>query len=85
MKRLSQYTNDHFNHEEQVMQQHGYPRFDAHKALHDGLRRRTADLRTHADVITEADLLQFVNEWWLEHIQGDDKKYGPYLKVPGHS
>jgi hemerythrin len=78
-KRLLQYTNRHFKHEERVMQQHGYPGLAEHVARHARLRQRTADLQMHADLVTSRDLLQFVKEWWLEHIQEEDKRYAPYL------
>jgi len=82
LDRLCQYTVVHFRHEEQVMQQHGYPDLAQHKALHEQLRHQTADLRTHVSLVTGRDLLRFLKEWWLEHIQSQDKKYAPYLGAP---
>jgi hemerythrin len=82
LKRLRQYTMAHFEAEEEVMQRLDYPGLAEHKALHDRLRRRTADLEAHPDAITGRDVLQFMKEWWLEHIQGEDKKYAPYVKTP---
>jgi hemerythrin-like metal-binding protein len=78
-KRLVQYTNSHFKHEERVMQEHEYPGLSEHVAQHARLRQRTADLQMHSDLVTSRDLLRFVKEWWLEHIQGEDRKYAPYL------
>ncbi len=85
LNRLVHYTNGHFEHEEQIMQEHGYPGFAEHKALHDKMRQRTADLRANIDPVTGSDLLAFLKEWWVGHIQGQDKKYTPYLQVPTHS
>jgi hemerythrin len=78
-KHLVQYTNSHFRHEEQVMQEHEYPGLSEHVAQHARLRKRTADFQMNASLVTNCDLLRFVKEWWLEHIQGEDKKYAPYL------
>ena len=78
-RRLLQYTMTHFNHEERVMREHDYPGLSEHVTLHARLRQRTADLETHADLVTSRDLMRFVKEWWLEHIQAEDKKYAPYL------
>ena len=85
LDRLVQYTSAHFKYEEDIMRQHDYPGLAEHKALHDRLRQRTADLRANVSLVTGRDLLRFVKDWWLEHIQGEDKKYAPYLQVPAHS
>jgi hemerythrin-like metal-binding protein len=82
LDRLLQYTLAHFEHEEQVMQEHEYPDFAPHKALHDRIRQKTIDLREHAHLVTGHDLLRFLKDWWVGHIQGCDKKYTPYLEVP---
>ena len=44
LERLVQYTRTHFDHEEKIMQEAGYPDLVAHKALHDDMRRRTIGL-----------------------------------------
>ena len=47
LERLVQYTQTHFDHEEKIMQEVGYPDAAAHKALHDEMRRRpSASART---------------------------------------
>ena len=81
LDRLLQYTHAHFEHEEQVMQEHAYPDFAQHKALHDKIRKKTTDLREHAYLVTGQDLLRFLKEWWVGHIQGQDKNYSPYLEA----
>ncbi len=80
--RLIQYTLAHFEREEHVMQEHAYPDFVPHKALHDKIRQNTIDLRKHLGLVTGHDLLHFLKDWWVGHIQGCDKKYTPYLEVP---
>jgi len=81
LDRLVQYTLVHFNHEEEVMQEHDYPDLQRHKALHDRLRKRTIDLRQHITLVTGHDMLFFLKEWWIGHIQGEDKKYSPYVEL----
>jgi hemerythrin-like metal-binding protein len=81
LDRLLQYTLAHFEHEEQVMQEHEYPDFAQHKALHDKIRKKTVELREHAYLVTGQDLLRFLKEWWVGHIQGQDKNYSPYLEA----
>ena len=80
LDRLHEYTISHFDYEEQVMQDHAYAAFAEHKTLHDWLRRRTVELRAHMNLVTGPDLLHFLKEWWVGHIQSQDKQYAPYLK-----
>lgn len=81
LDRLIQYTINHFRHEEECLLAHQYPDFAQHKALHDKMRQKTAAWRENADIVTGRDLLVFLKEWWCNHIQDQDKKYAPYLKV----
>ena len=80
LERFVQYTHSHFDHEEKVMMEAGYPDLIAHKALHEEMRRRAIGLRTHLTVVTARDVLVFLKDWWLDHIQGDDKKYAVYVE-----
>jgi len=80
LERLVQYTQTHFDHEEKIMQEVDYPDLAAHKALHDDMRRQTIELRTHLTLVTARDVLVFLKDWWLDHIQGEDKKYASYME-----
>ena len=80
LERLVEYTQTHFDHEEKIMQEVDYPSLAAHKALHDDMRRQTIGLRTHLTLVTARDVLVFLKEWWLGHIQGEDKKYASYVQ-----
>jgi hemerythrin-like metal-binding protein len=79
LERLLAYTDMHFEFEEQVMEECGYPHLDEHRHLHDQLRHRTDDLRNHVGLVTGSDLLHFLAEWWADHIQAADKQYAPYV------
>ena len=80
LERLVQYTQTHFDHEEKIMQEVDYPDLAAHRALHDDMRRQTIGLRTHLTLVTARDVLVFLKDWWLGHIQGEDKKYASYVE-----
>ena len=79
LDRLAEYTTTQFDHEERVMRGCGYPNFDAHKAMHDEMRRPMAELRANPNAVAEGDLLQFVKTWSARHIQNQDRTYAPYL------
>jgi len=85
LDRLVKYANAHFRCEEQLLEQHDFPGLAVHRILHDRLRQRTADLKANMSLLTGPDLLRFLKEWWLEHIQGQDRQYSSFLKTPVHS
>lgn len=79
LERLADYTTTHFEHEERVMLDCGYPNFDAHKTMHDEMRRRVIEFRSNPDTVVAQDLMQFLKNWWTRHIQNQDKAFAPYL------
>jgi hemerythrin len=79
LDRLVQYTRSHFEHEEKILGEVDFPDFEAHKVLHDNMRQRTLGLRTHLTLVTARDVLVFLKDWWLEHIEGEDKNYATYM------
>jgi hemerythrin len=79
--RLVRYTNTHFAHEEQMLLECDFPELQAHKLMHDRLRRRTVDFRNNLTLVTARDLLRFLKDWWCGHIQEKDKAYAPYLPL----
>jgi hemerythrin-like metal-binding protein len=85
LDRLVKYTFEHFKREEEAMEAVEYPDLVEHKALHDKIRQKTLDLQENADFVTGHNLLAFLKQWWVGHIQTVDKKYAPYLEVlSGH-
>jgi hemerythrin len=78
--RLVRYTHAHFQREEQVMQYFGYPDTAEHQGLHNQMTHCTLELRSRYQEVSFSELLQFLKEWWTEHICGEDKRYSPYVK-----
>ena len=79
--RLMAYTVLHFEQEERLMDQCGYPDAKAHKAQHEALRTRAGDLRRRLDAGDSVadELLALTREWLFEHIQRADKRIGEHL------
>jgi hemerythrin-like metal-binding protein len=81
MVMLVQYTNIHFNTEETLMEESGYPEIEGHRELHQSLYDKTKAMSFDAGRNTDPEkVLRFLKEWWLGHINKEDKKYVPYLK-----
>ncbi len=83
---LVDYTKTHFAAEETLMKLHGYPDYEQHKKEHNVLVMQVLDvqrqLREGKTPITQA-IMFFLKEWLQQHIQGNDKKYGPFLNGKG--
>ena len=79
---LEQYTKIHFETEEAIMIKEGYPDFDAHVLLHRELVKQMADVMRRA--IAQSDpkiVLSFLKDWWMDHINKEDKKYAGYMAM----
>jgi len=83
---LIEYTKTHFTYEEGLLAMHGYPDLEAHQAKHKKLVGRVMEFHGRVSAQDETvleELLQFLKDWLVQHIQGTDKKYGPYLNGKG--
>jgi len=79
---LEQYTSIHFRTEEALMKEAGYPDLEDHILLHHGLMKRTKEIVRGAASYKEPEItLKFLKEWWLGHINMEDRKYAPYVKA----
>ena len=77
---LEQYTDVHFKTEEVLMTQAGYPALEEHIGLHKRLIKKTKTLSVNASEYQDSDMiLKFLKEWWLGHINKEDRKYLPFL------
>lgn len=74
---LTVYINTHFKTEEEIMQSNGYPDFEAHKKVHDGLKEHTLKLIKlyHLNKVDlTATIYNFLSEWIQNHIKETDYK-----------
>jgi hemerythrin-like metal-binding protein len=86
LDRLIEFTRMHFSSEEQMLQQNGFPALAAHRAEHQRLLAQIlqASHRTqHGGDLQVRSLLVFLRGWYLAHIEGLDREYGPWLNEHG--
>jgi len=83
---LVSYTKTHFSGEERLMEQARYPGYEEQKTAHRELIGRLAEIREKysAGSALSQEVMSFLKGWLVGHIQGMDKKYGPYLGGAGH-
>ena len=84
---LVQYTKVHFAREEKFFAQTGYPGALLHKQEHDALTGQVVDVQhkyaAGASATLSLDVLHFLKDWLIQHIQGSDQKYRPHLNAKG--
>jgi hemerythrin len=86
LKSLVQYTQTHFNFEESLMRRTVYPRMNDHVAKHKDLTRQVGEFAARYDrgeIAINVDLLMFLRNWLVNHIQKEDRDYGPWLNQNG--
>ena len=77
---LEQYTKLHFKTEERLITEACYPAVNEHIQLHENLRRKTEMLSKSSLLDKDKNvILTFLKNWWLNHINKEDRKYVPYV------
>lgn len=82
-QRLLDYTQNHFQHEEKLMADSQYPGLQEQQQTHEKFVLRLKDMEE--DLVSAKEsaapvVYKFLREWWLDHIVGMDKNYGPHLQ-----
>jgi len=83
---LVNYTVIHFKHEEDMMVKHDYPAYVQHKKEHDILTGQVSDFFSRfkeGKVAFSLELMKFLNDWLLNHIQMSDKQYKSFFTGKG--
>jgi hemerythrin len=79
---LAKYTQYHFTDEEKYMQRANYPKLLEHKKEHDDFVAHVSDYKGRFDrgeVMLSIDVLNFLQDWLVDHIEGSDQDYVSYV------
>jgi len=83
---LVDYTRVHFKREEDQMVKHGYPAYAEHKGEHEALVAKVASFQgqyKNGKAAFSLELMSFLRDWLVKHIQGSDMKYRDFFKGRG--
>ena len=84
LKALVTYVDIHFEHEERLMEEAGYPEIENHKKIHAALGRRVDGFRVNFEgspVAFDYDaLMEFLSTWLKQHILQVDMEFATFLK-----
>ncbi len=84
--RLFNYTATHFSNEEKYFDQFNYPETATHKKAHDGFVKKITDFKQGFDedrILLSLEIMNFLKDWLVKHIQGTDKKYSSFFNEKG--
>lgn len=82
LNQLFAYARGHFAHEERLMITAGYPDLHDHIREHHAFYEGVSDLYSRflaGELELAVTLTAFLRDWLLEHIQGIDRLYVPFL------
>ncbi len=82
LKELLDYTQYHFKREEALMQACGYDDIDFHCQIHQFLINQVTQKqeRFQSGRLSAEELVDFLNEWLLNHIEVMDRSIAPFCK-----
>jgi len=77
---VTEYTRIHFEIEEDFLKKCGYPNLENHRILHKELTNALS--HTSKDSIWNKDpqeFLEFLKNWWINHICKEDRVFSHYI------
>lgn len=86
LRSLIKYTIIHFTHEEELMQTYDYPELAEHRKQHQELTAKVTEFHERLKSGKSSfslELMSFLRDWLINHIQGADKKYRDFFIAKG--
>lgn len=83
---LVDYTKTHFQREEALMEQYGYPGLEEHRQQHQQMVAKIAELQAAYQQDREGTIegtIRYLRTWLVKHINGSDKEYSGFLTAKG--
>lgn len=88
LDRMTKYATKHFKTEESLLKQHEYPHLAKHRKEHKEYQKQLVDLcqkvMTHESGVS-TELLQYLMNWWTQHILETDMQYRKFFMDKGRS
>jgi hemerythrin-like metal-binding protein len=86
LERLIDFTQMHFQSEEQLLLQQGFPGINDHRIAHHHLLAKlyaALEQINHEEVLHFPSLLGFLPSWYLDHVEKLDQPCGAWLNQHG--
>ncbi len=86
IKELVDYALTHFLTEERYFEKYRYPKTVEHKHEHDSFAGKVSEFQkkyNEGRLALSIDIMDFLKDWLITHIQGSDKKYTAFFNEKG--
>jgi hemerythrin-like metal-binding protein len=86
MNKLIELTRMHFRNEERLLARFNFPGLAEQTTEHQRLLTQLQDSFYHqqqGESVSTSDLLCFLHDWFLDHVEDMDQSYGPWLNSQG--
>lgn len=86
LNELVDYTKFHFAAEEELLNKKGYPGINNQKSAHKSFVEKVESFRrdfTNGKLSLSMEVMSFLKDWLLNHINKSDKEYGIFFKEKG--
>lgn len=86
LRKLIDYTKEHFSTEERMMEAAKYPSLAEHRAHHVELTKQVVDYAgrfERGEITLNIQLMNFLRDWLTNHILKEDMQYSACLKTNG--
>jgi hemerythrin len=83
LSELTHYVDKHFEYEERLLADIGYPCYEVHRDQHLQYHEQIAEILMKAafeKLRGISELLHLLQHWWIDHILLEDMKYKPFLE-----
>ena len=80
---MIEYTNYHFKSEEKYFDKYRFPETEKHKEIHQSFVDKATELKNglkSGSVSVSYEIMNFLRQWLIEHIMGEDQKYKTFFK-----
>ena len=81
--KLIGYAFYHFSKEERYFSKSNYPYAEEHKKEHETFVDKIIQFKKDYEenkITLSIDMINFMNNWWINHINTSDRKFQPYVK-----
>ncbi len=86
LQEMSDYAEQHLRDEEHLLETHAYPDIgkqkNSHNEYHETMDQLLLEMETDKHLAAQK-IYGFLRKWWIDHIVGEDKEYGEFLREKG--
>jgi len=84
LQELSNYGKFHLKTEEDYFEKFKYPQKEEHVKIHDLYRNKIKEfVNKKDDIFLSFEIIDYLEDWWLEHITSVDKDYQDFFNKKG--